>query len=359
MPALDGVRALAVIAVMGYHFGVSHMGGGLLGVAVFFTLSGFLITELLLNTFERTGSLELGWFWLRRARRLLPALAVVLVTVVLVTAVTDRPMLSARRDEAVAAALYVSNWFTIGNGVSYFDRIAGPGPLDHLWSLAIEEQFYLFWPLILLLLLRVTGRRRIPVARVTVGVAAVCFVLLALWAQPGFDNTRAYEGTDTRAGELLIGAALALYYRPAIRQLRVGWRGRAVIEITAIGSLATIGWLVLTTTQYSLWVYRGGTLVLALASAALLAAVVHPVSLVGKVLGIGSLRWLGERSYGVYLWHMPVAAFAPQSLFGEYSVRRVVFQVGAHPRSRVVVLDISRGPDSTVWVCRCVQEARF
>lgn len=327
IPALDGVRALAVIAVMGYHFGVGHMSGGLLGVGVFFTLSGFLITEILLNTYERTGGLGLSTFWLRRARRLLPAVFVVLVVVLLVTALIDHEVITTRFHEALAAAFYVSNWTTISNGVSYFARINGPGPFDHLWSLAIEEQFYLIWPLLLLGLLRLTKGNKTRIAEFTLLLAGVSFVLMMVLAQPGFDNTRAYEGTDTRAGGLLVGAALALVYRPVARRSNPTALGRIILDGTAVLALAVIGWMVVTTTSYSMWMYRGGMLLLTLATAALLAAVVHPASSVGKVLGIEPLRWLGERSYGVYLWHMPVAVFAAQSVTAEFSWWWVSMQV--------------------------------
>jgi len=207
LPGLDGVRAVAVIAVLGYHFGVPHMDGGLLGVSVFFTLSGFLITGILITAWQRTGRIPLGRFYLGRARRLLPALAVVLLTVLAVTALVDRSALAKRWDETVAAGFYVSNWFTIRTGSSYFDLFSGPSPLEHLWSLAVEEQFYLIWPLLLLVLLKLTGGRKPRVALIAAGLAAVSFLLLAVFAHPGIDNTRAYEGTDTRAGELLVGAA--------------------------------------------------------------------------------------------------------------------------------------------------------
>ena len=154
IPGLDGVRALAVVVVVAYHLGVPWMQGGLLGVGVFFTLSGFLITSLLLDAWQRDGRLGLGSFWLRRARRLLPALVLVLAVVLAVTALVDSSALAQRWRESVGALLFVSNWQTITDGVSYFDRVGGPGPLDHVWSLAVEEQFYLLWPLLLVVLLR-------------------------------------------------------------------------------------------------------------------------------------------------------------------------------------------------------------
>ena len=316
LPGLDGVRAVAVIAVLGYHFGVPHMDGGLLGVSVFFTLSGFLITGILITAWQRTGRIPLGRFYLGRARRLLPALAVVLLTVLAVTALVDRSALAKRWDETVAAGFYVSNWFTIRTGSSYFDLFSGPSPLEHLWSLAVEEQFYLIWPLLLLVLLKLTGGRKPRVALIAAGLAAVSFLLLAVFAHPGIDNTRAYEGTDTRAGELLVGAALALVYRPSRITFTPPRSVRAGVDLAGLAALLGIVWMVANTSTFSLSLYRGGLLLLALLSALLLVAVSYPGSVSGRVLGAPVPRWIGERSYGIYLWHLPVVAFTPHHPLG-------------------------------------------
>jgi peptidoglycan/LPS O-acetylase OafA/YrhL len=316
LPGLDGVRAVAVIAVLGYHFGVPHMDGGLLGVSVFFTLSGFLITGILITAWDRSRRIPFGRFYLGRARRLLPALAVVLLTVLAVTALVDRSALGQRWDETVAAAFYVSNWFTIRTGSSYFDLFAGPSPLEHLWSLAVEEQFYLVWPVLLLVLLRLTGGRKPRVALIAAGLAAASFVLLAVLAHAGIDNTRPYEGSDTRAGELLVGAALALVYRPTRIKRTPPLAVRAGVDVTGLAALLGIVWMVTSTSTFSLSLYRGGLALLALLSALLLVAVSYPGSLSGRLLGSPLPRWLGERSYGIYLWHMPVVAFTPHHELG-------------------------------------------
>src|SRR6202046_5370024 len=202
MPGLDGLRALAVLAVMAFHEQFSWAPGGLLGVGVFFTLSGYLITDLLLSQFRAHGKMRLGDFWLGRPRRLLPALFVMLAVVTAWVTIADRARLASLRGAVGAAAGYFSNWYLIGTHSSYFSRFAAPQPLDHLWSLAVEEQFYLIWPWLLLagvLLIRrkpqsLSGRRR-P----TLGLAAASTAAMLALYQPGLDPTRIYEGTDTRA----------------------------------------------------------------------------------------------------------------------------------------------------------------
>ncbi len=324
LPALDGIRALAVGAVVAYHLGVDQTPGGLLGVGIFFTLSGFLITGILRSSWERRGNFDLRHFWVRRARRLLPAVILLLVVVVSVTLLTNRDELGVRGAEALAALFYVSNWTTIHLGVSYFQRFNGPGPLDHLWSLAVEEQFYVFWPLILWGLVTVWRRRWDRVALTTLGVAAVSFVLLWVLANPGFDNTRAYEGTDTRAGGLLVGAALGMLWRPSKLSATIAARPRLILDGVGVASLLVIALLVVRTDEYSIFIYRGGLLVLSLATAALIAVTTHPASVLSKVVGAQPFRWIGERSYGIYLWHLPVIVFMPADVLANSPLRPLV-----------------------------------
>lgn len=315
LPGLEGVRALAVALVLAYHLGWERTPGGLLGVGVFFTLSGYLITSLLIRDFERYGRIDLRTFWIRRARRLLPAVVMVLTAVLVATLVTDPSALWDRAKQAVAGFFYVANWATIVSGDSYFAQTAGPQPLGHLWSLAVEEQFYLIWPVLLGGLFVLLRGRLDHIARVTVGLAAASFVLLALLASPGFDQTRAYEGTDTRAGGLLVGAALALVLARS-DLTRATSRGRRVLDV--FGGLGLVGIVALsmTTTEHSMWLYRGGLVLLTIATATVLVAAIHPTTVTSRVLGVAPLRWVGERSYGIYLWHMPVVAFLPDSVLG-------------------------------------------
>ncbi len=327
LPGLDGVRAIAVAAVVIYHLGAPFMPGGLLGVGVFFTLSGFLITTILLTAWDRRGNLDLKTFWLRRARRLLPAVVLVLIVVIIATAFVDPGALLQRSQQAVAAMLYVANWTTIAAGESYFERFAGPGPLDHLWSLSVEEQFYLLWPLLLFGLLAYFRGKLGRIALVTLALATLSFALMWFLAAPGFDHTRVYEGTDTRAGGLLIGAAMAMLWRPAQLAKRIPPSGKLIVNGIGIAALAVVIGMFVFTDQYSMSLYHGGIVVLSIATAVLVAVAVHPAASFGRMLGVLPMRWIGERSYGIYLWHLPVIAFTPAEFLAEQPVIRAVLQV--------------------------------
>jgi peptidoglycan/LPS O-acetylase OafA/YrhL len=312
-PALDGLRAFAVGAVMLYHFEPGWLPGGFLGVDTFFVLSGFLITSLLLDEHARTGGIALSAFWIRRARRLLPALMLLLVAVFIAVALWSDPLeLSRLRGDGLAGLFYVFNWRLIVTGQSYFELFSEASPLRHLWSLAIEEQFYLVWPLIVLVCLRHSWRR---LAIVSVAGVAASAVAMAMLFEPA-DPSRAYFGTDTRVQSLLVGALLAMATRVRVPAARV-WAYCGALAF----AMCTLWWF--TGDDHAAWLYRGGTLVYALLTAAVIAAALMP-STVRRGLSLGALVAVGKVSYGLYLWHWPVLVFTtPRRVGGWLGVERV------------------------------------
>jgi peptidoglycan/LPS O-acetylase OafA/YrhL len=304
MPGIDGLRALAVGTVVLYHAGTSWIPGGFLGVDVFLVISGYLITSLLLAELEATGRINLGRFWLARARRLLPAVLVMVLVVLGVMALLHPGEVGALRGAVLASVFYVTNWYQIAAHQSYFAQYARPSVFQHLWSLAVEEQFYLLWPPIMAVALNYFGRRRL-VYGVVVGTACST-VLAAVLFSPGHDPSRIYYGTDTRAAGLLVGVLLAFAW-PAARLAPVRNRQAAVLlDASGLAALVALLAIMCSLGEFSATLYRGGFLVVALVTAVLLAVVAHPSSKLGKVFALAPLVWIGKRSYGIYLWHWPV-----------------------------------------------------
>ena len=302
---LDGLRALAVVMVLGYHLKLSFVKSGLLGVTVFFVLSGFLITRILITEIEETRTIDLKNFWIRRIRRLIPAVLSMAVVIIFVSAVANRVVFTKGCKDFVASVLGFNNWWQIFNKVSYFEAAGAPSPFTHCWSLAIETQFYLIYPILLLLLSRVVrGRKKGKVfAWVSALLAIVSMILMAVLYSPNGDPSRVYYGTDTRAFSLLIGALAAIQLEYRIIKIRIP---RKIWALIGSISLVILTCMMIFINSYSSFLYYGGQAIVSVLTAFVVYAVTVSKSLLNRILGLNVLKWVGDRSYSIYLWHYPI-----------------------------------------------------
>jgi peptidoglycan/LPS O-acetylase OafA/YrhL len=319
--ALDGLRAVALLIIMGYHFGVGWLRGGFFSLDIFYVLSGYLITGLLVSEYRKRGRIVLSVFWLRRARRLLPALLIVLVVVTLMVRFAEpQGLYPGFRSDALSALFYYSNWWQIVASNNYFLATGAVSPLTHTWSLAVEEQFYLVWPLVVLAVMHLSrgfarGLRALLV--LSIAGAAGSALEMALLYRPG-NTTRLYFGTDTHAQSILVGAVLACAL--TLIEMQRGNEGMAPRAsssparwgLALIGLAGLAGTLTLTVTGQgtAAFDYRGGFLLSALSAAAIIiGAVTVPTGPIARVLSLRPLVWLGTISYGAYLWHYPIYVY--------------------------------------------------
>jgi peptidoglycan/LPS O-acetylase OafA/YrhL len=329
MPGLDGLRAIAVLAVIVFHLGFGWAPGGLLGVGIFFTLSGYLITDILLSQLNQRGRIDFLRFWAARARRLLPALFVMLAIVTAWVTIIGPAQPDQFRKAVLSAVFYVNNWEQIFANVSYFARFAPEGPLNHLWSLSVEEQFYIFWPFLLLLGVKLVHERPLPsgvrprLAILTIVFAFVSVIEMAVLYHPSLDPSRIYYGTDTRAAGLLFGCALAMVW-PSRRLSRgISPQARNLLDGLGVLGLAIIALMIWQVGEFDRFLYQGGFIVLSLATVLVLLPLTHPACRLGKFVGAPPLRWVGVRSYGIYLWQTPIIVLTgpdsrpPESLLGK------------------------------------------
>ena len=358
LPGLDGLRALAIIGVLLYHAGIDWLPGGFLGVDVFFVISGFLITSLILEEYDRSGRIDFKRFYLGRARRLLPAVVVLLIVVGIAVLFVYQDALSAFRQDALATIFYVNNWWYVLVDQSYFESMGRPPLLKHLWSLSVEEQFYLLWPVVALLLVRSGGRPL--VRRIALLLAVASTVWMAVIAiRNGYpvdaDPSRAYFGTDSHSMGLLVGAALATVWRPGRLSTHIPRGTQVIVTGTGIVALAVVVAFYLFVGEFTPWLYRGGFLALAFFTTVLIAAVTHPASVLGPALGVGVLRYLGRRSYGIYLWHWPIFMVTRPGIDVPWSepvafAARLALTLGIAELSyRLVEMPIRRGALGRAW----------
>ncbi|WP_185972984.1 acyltransferase family protein [Aeromicrobium piscarium] len=316
LAALDGLRAVAVLLVLGYHADPDRFPGGFVGVDVFFVLSGFLITALILREMNEHGRVALRRFWARRIRRLAPALLVMVAVTSSITLAVGNDTGAGLRSQVIGALTWTSNWIQIHEGWSYADASVPP-LLNHLWSLGIEEQFYLLWPVLILGLLTVA--RRAVAQRVVAVLALVSVGLMAFWYLTA-DPTRAYMGLDSHAFGLLLGATVALGTAPHL--LRDGFAAAAEkVRYTALGAVGLVAIVVyaLVVEWDSQVTFLGGLALVNLATVGLVLAAANPTP-IARFLGWSPLRWVGERSYGIYLWHWPLIVFATRLMPAEHRV---------------------------------------
>ena len=352
IPAIDGLRAIAVMAVLFYHLGFNWIPGGFLGVDLFFVISGYVITRLLLDSIERSGGLDLRAFYLARLRRLLPALVFMLITTAIAVGIWAPDTIKRFLIDTPFALTGSMNWWLVGRHLDYFEAIGRPSLLQHTWSLAVEAQFYLLWPLILLLVVKFFGKKRLSIVSLAIaGISGITLMLVSfsLDASNAQSVSHVYFGTDTHSIGLFLGAALAVSWVPQNFKTEVSKKAQDFID--GIGIFGFIGILAtfLLIDESNPALYKIAFPLAGIFAAAIITSIVHPVSRFAPLLQNRVLLWIGERSYAIYLWHWvifqvtrPTVDLAGAS-WAMYSLRILIVFALADISLRFVELPVRRG----------------
>lgn len=304
----DGIRTLAVIGVILYHLAPYQFQGGFLGVPIFFVVSGYLITDLLFQEWQQNERIDVIGFYIRRVKRLYPALVTLVLATTAYITLFARDLLANIRAVIMTNLLYVYNWYQVAHHESYFDKFGTQSPFTHLWSLSIEGQFYLFWPLIIIILLKFVKKKQ-PIFDTMIILAFISALLMAILYRTGQDPSRVYYGTDTRMFSILLGAALAVVWPSTALRKDLPTNLRLLLDVVGGGALMLLCLMFMQMTGESALVYRGGMFFFSVLSMILVAVVAHPGADMNRLLTNRLFAWIGKRSYGIYLYQYPVLVF--------------------------------------------------
>ena len=333
LPSIDSLRALAVLAVIIYHVDVNYLPGGFLGVDLFFVLSGYLISSLIIKEYRKTGSLNLYNFYIRRARRLLPAVYFMITVGLVVMVLFNEVLLRKSHLDAIFGYIYSSNWWYIFHKLDYFDSFGAQSPFKHLWSLAIEEQFYMIFPLLFLLINRKKkskdGTYKLNKNFLYVVLGLILVSLIAHILLFDINNiSRIYFGTDTRAFSLLIGVVGAILYPMEKLHAKVTPQQNIMYSVVSLVSIATLITVMIYTSEYNTWLYRGGFLLVAIIGLIVIISSGKQHTLMSRLLSFKPVVFIGKISYSLYLWHFPVLVLTtPVSEIGNPNIIFVILRV--------------------------------
>ena len=333
LPSIDSLRALAVLAVIIYHVDVNYLPGGFLGVDLFFVLSGYLISSLIIKEYRKTGSLNLYNFYIRRARRLLPAVYFMITIGLVVMVLFNEVLLRKSHLDAIFGYIYSSNWWYIFHKLDYFDSFGAQSPFKHLWSLAIEEQFYMIFPLLFLLINRKKkskdGTYKLNKNFLYVVLGLILVSLIAHILLFDINNiSRIYFGTDTRAFSLLIGVVGAILYPMEKLHAKVTPQQNIMYSVVSLVSIATLITVMIYTSEYNTWLYRGGFLLVAILGLIVIISSGKQHTLMSRLLSFKPVVFIGKISYSLYLWHFPVLVLTtPVSEIGNPNIIFVILRV--------------------------------